>query len=157
MACKIRPVVNEIDALTLCLVTGFVRKVQDEFALDEIPEDIIGLCASFYCKYEYFARLNRHSYSLSSDLRTITKLDHREQCVFGNVWIHSVDQRVFEWTFQIVGEDMNMCFGITSVGDRRTGRDCFSVQNTNNYGILYSVTSHRISKGVLKDYKVADR
>ena len=119
---------REIDEWTLRLVSAFVHDAKQMLQQD-IPVEIVGICATFAVMVEYFELNTNHkntdSYRLESNKRTIVKMNgfslvrsrRGYETVMGNVSVHSLSQKTHCWTFEVLQYDMSMCFGIAAEGN----------------------------------------
>ena len=99
------------------LIFGYIRSVEFELELDNIPPLISHLILLFYYVSECFDRATKEKFKISEDKLTVTNIssDGWDHTIYCRKAIDSMSDLIYKWTFEMNGTYDSWCcagFGI---------------------------------------------
>ena len=105
-------------------VFGYIRSMQTELRICNIPALISYIALNYYYHNEYFAKFGEQV-KLANNNMTVTKMkqssdkDYYENTTYGNTWIDSNIEQIATWTLKMPTSDF--CLAMISKDDKIDG------------------------------------
>eukprot|EP01084_Bolivina_argentea_P188006 323728_1 len=96
--------VKQADKRSKYTVFGYIREMESNFNLENIPMLISYLCLSYHYDPEYISKARDDAFEISKNRLIITSkktICFRDHTIYCNQWIHSMSNVIAKWTFKI--------------------------------------------------------